>query len=140
MLAICGGSSLDQQTNNVTLWNLVEQVNIPPDAPAPPPGAVLPLEVHAYFELEPHEISRSFEVRFVLLAASGLETCTDAFKHRSVTPRYRTRTMGLPLPPVTGQYTLRVDFRSPGADDWHRDAASWPIAIVEAQRKPAVVH
>ena len=27
LLAVCGGSSLDQHSNNVTLFNLVEQIN-----------------------------------------------------------------------------------------------------------------
>jgi hypothetical protein len=139
LLAICGGSSLDQQSNNVTLFNLVEQLNVPPNAP-PPPGAVLPLEIHAYFQLAPLELNTQFELRFAMVASTGLETCTDAFAHRSATPRYRTRTMGLPLPPVTGQYELRVDWRQAGGEGWQRDAAAWPITIVEAVKRPTTVH
>jgi hypothetical protein len=137
MLAVCGGSSLDQHSNNVTLFNLVEQLNLP--AP-PPPGAVIPLEIHAYFQLSPAEVNAEFEVRFAMVAGTGLETCTDPFKHRSITPRYRTRTVGLPLPPVSGHYELRVDWRQPGAEGWNRDDIGWPITIVEAAARPATVH
>jgi len=138
LLTLTSGSSLDQYSNNVTLFNLVEQINVPPLAP-PPPGGLLPLEVHAYFQLLPHEISTSFEIRFVLLAGSGLETATEPFAHKSATPRYRTRTLGVPLPPVMGQYELKVDFRLSGHEGWTRDAAAWPLAIVEAS-SPSVTH
>lgn len=138
LLAVCAGSSLDQQSNNVTLFNLVEQLNVPPGAP-PPPGNVIPLEMHAYFVLAPQEIGSQFDVRFAMVASSGLETFSEAFSYRSVTPRFRTRTAGLPFPPVVGQYELRVDVRS-GGGSWTRDAAFWPIAIVEATPRPTVTH
>lgn len=138
LLAVCAGSSLDQQSNNVTLFNLVEQLNVPPGAP-PPPGGVIPLEMHAYFTLAPHEMQVAFEVRFVMLAASGLETFSEVFTHRAVTPRFRTRTAGLPFPPVVGQYELRVDVRVAGGS-WTRDSVFWPIVIVEATQRPAVTH
>lgn len=138
LLAVCAGSSLDQQSNNVTLFNLVEQLNVPPGVP-PPPGGVIPLEIHAYFIVAPHETQVPFEIRFAMVAASGLETFSDIFSHRSVTPRFRTRTAGLPFPPVVGQYELRIDVRSGGAS-WAREAVFWPIVIVEASSRPAVTH
>lgn len=138
LLAVAAGSSLDQHSNNVTLFNLVEQLNVPPGAP-PPPGGVVPLEIHAYFMVAPHEMQQSFDVRFVMVAASGLETMSDVFTHRSVTPRFRTRTAGLPFPPVVGAYELRVDVRMTGGS-WSRDAALWPIAIVEATPRTELTH
>jgi hypothetical protein len=139
MLTIASGSSLDQYSNNVTLFNVVEQLNVPPGAP-PPQGGVVPLEIHAYFQLLPHEVNQPFDVRFAMVAHSGLETFSDAFSHRSVTPRYRTRTVGLPFPPVTGQYELRVDWREAGTEGWHREPVAWPVVIVEASPRPAVTH
>lgn len=140
-LGVASGSSVDQHSNNVTLFNLVEQINVPPGAPPPPQGLV-PLEMHAYFELSTIEVGREIEVRFVMVAPTGLETPTDAFRHRPVTPRYRTRTFGLPFPPVTGQYDLRVDWRYVGEEGWHRDPLRWPVAIVEAAaaRPAGAVH
>ena len=139
LLAVCSGSSLDQYSNNVTLFNVVEQLNVPPGAP-PPPGGVVPLEIHAYFQLSQHETNERFDVRFAMIAQSGLETFSDVFSHRSVTPRYRTRTIGLPFPPVTGSYELRVDWRAEATESWHREQLAWPITIVEAAQRPPVTH
>jgi hypothetical protein len=139
LLALVGGSSLDRYSNNVTLFNLVEQLNFPRERP-PPPGAVLPLEVHAYFQLDEHEVNQRFELRFSMVAPSGLETVTDAFSHRSSTSRFRTRTMGLPFPPVGGSYELRVDTRRDESEPWHRQAASWPVIVAETEPRPAVTH
>jgi hypothetical protein len=139
LLAVSGGSSLDRYSNNVTLFNLVEQLNFPKEQP-PAPGTVLPLEVHAYFELAPEETNRRFEMRFSLVAATGLETVTDPFAHRPTTPRYRTRTMGLPLPPVIGSYELCVDTRAEGTEHWQRDRLRWPLLITEVEPRPTVTH
>lgn len=138
-LVVAGGSSLDRHTNNVTLFNLVEQLNYPKDRP-PPPGVLLPLELHAYFHLDPEETGRSFEVRFTLVAQTGLETPTDAFSHRSTTGRYRTRTLGLPMPPVAGSYSLCVDTRQSSDDTWHRHHMAWPFTVAEVEPRPRVTH
>ena len=139
LIAVAGGSSLDRYTNNVTLFNLVEQLNWPKGQVAPP-GVVLPLEVHAYFELAPEELNQRFDVRFTLVASTGLETVTDSFSHRSSTARYRTRTVGLPMPPVVGEYWLCVDTRQTDSSSWQRDRLSWPLIFAEAEPRPAVTH
>lgn len=139
LLGISAGSSLDQQSNNVSLFNLVEQVNVPPGAP-PPPNNLLPLELHAYFRLSPEELGKTLEMRFALVAPSGLETLSEVVRHTCATPRYRTRTLGLPFPPVVGHYELRVDFRISPQAPWIRDALAWPISFVEIESKPRVTH
>lgn len=138
-LSVCAGSSVDQRSNNVTLFNLVEQINVPPGAP-PPPKGLIPLEIHAYFDLFPDEIGNSFEIRFVMVAPSGLETPSDPVKHKPVTPRYRTRTVGLPFPPVVGHYTLKVDVRMAGSVGYQRQSVGWPVTIAEADLKPRLTH
>jgi len=139
LLAISVGSSLDQQSNNITLFNLVEQLNFPKHAP-PPAGALLPLEVHAYFHLDHGELNQRFEVRFVLVGDTGLESPTEAFGHRSTTARYRTRTFGVPMPPAVGAYELRVDARPVGSEDWQRDLIRWPLTVTHSEPRPAVTH
>jgi hypothetical protein len=139
MLAISAGSSLDQQSNNITLFNLVEQINFPKNAP-PPAGSLLPLEVHAYFQLDRGEVNQRFEVRFVLVADTGLESPTEPFNHRSTTSRYRTRTFGVPMPPAAGSYELRVDSRPVGSEDWQRDLVRWPLVVTHTEPRPAVTH
>jgi hypothetical protein len=139
MLTLASGSSLDQQSNNVSLFNVVEQLNLPRGV-EPPPGALLPVEIHAYFQLDPGELNQRFEMRFALVASTGLETLTDAHAHKSPTPRYRTRTMGLPVPPIADSYQLRIDLRAVGSEDWTRDPQAWPLIVAHAEARPAVTH
>jgi hypothetical protein len=138
-LTLCGGSSLDQHSNNVTLFNVVEQVNLQPNVD-PPPGAFLPLEVHAYFMLGPGELAQPFEVRFALVAPTGLEMLTDATPHKATTPRYRTRSLGLPAPAIPGNYQLCVDIRQPGTDGFNREMLQWPLVVARLEPRPTVVH
>jgi hypothetical protein len=139
MLTLASASSLDQQSNNVSLFNVVEQLNLPRGV-EPPPGALLPLEIHAYFQLDPGELNQRFEMRFALVASTGLETLTDAHPHKSPTLRYRTRTMGLPVPPIADSYQLRIDVRPVGSEQWSRDPQAWPLIVAQAEARPAVTH
>jgi hypothetical protein len=139
LLATTVGSSLDQQSNNISLFSLVEQINVPPGVP-PPPGGKIPLEVHAYFRLLPGELGQVLELRFILEAKTGLETIGEVISHRVTSPRFRTRTLGLAVPPVLGHYELRVDYRVASQGEWQRDPLAWPIAFLEADTKPTVTH
>ena len=155
LLCVSSGSAIDRQSNNVSLFNLVEQINVPPNTP-PPPRGLIPVEIHAYFQLSQFHVQREFELRFALRAESGLETLSEVFRHRVTAPRFRVRTLGLPYPPVLGQYTLQVDLRVLGermsgervigdrlpAEDgaWQRQTAAWPLALYEIEQRPKVTH
>lgn len=138
-LTVCGGSSVDQHSNNVSLFNVVEQVNVNPNATEPPQG-LLPLEIHAYWLLFPDEIGEHFETRFVLVADTALETPSSVFRHRPVTKRFRTRVMGVPYPPVFGEYVLYVDWRRDDQRPWERCGLHWPISIQVAETRPPTTH
>ncbi len=139
LLAIALGSSLDQQSNNITLFNLVEQVNVPPRV-SRSARSLIPLEIHAYFRLTGDELRQPFEVRYVLVARTGLETYSDVTVLTSISPRFRTRTFGVPLPPVADQYDLRLEWRRSSRDPWRRDPVSWPLTITEQVPAPTVTH
>jgi hypothetical protein len=139
LLAVGSGSSVDQHSNNITLFNLVEQLNFARQS-WPPPGALLPLEMHAYLRFEAYELNQKFELRFVLVGDNGLETPTNAFSHRSTTARYRTRTFGLPAPPAPGGYELRVEFRAQSDAAWQRDPMTWPLVVAQNEPRPSVTH
>jgi len=139
LLACAVSSSLDQTSNNVSLFQLVEQVNVAPDAPRPGSGQ-LPVEIHAYFQVDHQELGADWELRYVLVSPTGLETSSEIFRHRVVTPRFRTRTLGLPIPPVNGHYVIAVDFRRHGEESFRRDPLTWPVSFVEVRREPTVTH
>jgi hypothetical protein len=139
LLTLASSSSLDQQSNNVSLFNVVEQINLPRGV-EPPPGALLPMEIHAYFQFDPSELNQRLEMRFALVASSGLEALTDVHAHKSATVRYRTRTIGMPVPPIAGSYQVRIDWRVAGSEHWSRDPMSWPVVVAMAEARPAVMH
>jgi hypothetical protein len=140
LLCVSSGSAIDRQSNNVSLFSLVEQINVPPRAP-PPPRGLIPVEVHAYFQLSPLQHGRELEMRFVLCADTGLETLSEVFRHRVTASRFRVRTLGLPYPPVIGQYSLQVELRVVGEDSgWQRQSAAWPLALHELEMRPRVTH
>jgi hypothetical protein len=140
LLCVSSGSAIDRHSNNVSLFGLVEQINVPAGAP-PPPRGLIPVEVHAYFQIAGTELNREFELRYALCAETGLETLSEVFRHRATASRFRVRTLGLPYPPVAGQYQLQVDFRLSGDDAaWQRQPAAWPIALHELERRPRVTH
>ena len=140
LLCISSGSAIDRHSNNVSLFTLVEQINVPAGTP-PPPRGLIPVEIHTYLLLAGGELNRDFELRYALCAETGLETLSDVFRHRATTSRFRIRTLGLPYPPVAGQYQLQVDFRIAGDEArWQRQAAAWPIALHELERPPRVTH
>ena len=132
------GSSVDQHTNNVSIFNVIEQITVPPDAP-PPPHGVLPVEVHVYWRAT-EDSEEAFEVRLVMVAESGLETVSPVQKHTQLRGRLRTRTLGLPFPPVMGRYQLVVDWRRDQNQEWQREELNWPINLQEGERKPRVTH
>ena len=99
LLCVTSGSSVDRQSNNVSLFNLVEQVNVPAGGPRPL-RSVIPVEIHAYFQLDSERHERELEMRFALRAETGLETFSDVFRRRAPGRRFRVRSLGLPCPPV----------------------------------------
>ncbi len=54
--------------------------------------------------------------------------------------RYRTRTMGTPIPPIPDNYQLRVDVRAVGTEEWSRDPMAWPLVVALAEARPTVTH
>jgi hypothetical protein len=129
---------VDQHTNNVSLFNVIEQITVPPNI-EPPPNGIIPIEVHTYWRADDGE-EPPFEVRLVMVASTGLETSSPVQRHARVVGRLRTRTLGVPFPPVMGRYALCVDWRREGEEDWRREALTWPISLHQSDGKPRVTH
>lgn len=127
LLAVCSGSSVDRELNNVSLFNLVEQVAVP-ELQA---GSNLPLELHAYWEAGPGELNAGFECRFVLLRDGEVSgSPSPAIRFQQDAPRVRARLLGLPVP-GSGPHRLGVEWRRlcDGEEPWTRESALWPIAF-----------
>ena len=140
LLTTCNGSSVDQQSTNVSLFSLVENVSVPASA-TQRPNSLLPLEVHAYWRVGPTETKAPFQARFVMVnTTTGLETSGPVLNHRPVVARFRTRTLGVPFPPVLGEYTLHVDRRATDEDPWSREAVGWPIHLRPVDKQQMVTH
>jgi len=121
LLAAAVGSSVDSRTNNFTLFSLVEQVTLG-EYPAD-----LPIEIHAYFELEPAEINTEIYIRVVLL--SEIDVPRQEFEPlRLMTNSVRIRVCvaGLKIP-EPGKYYLGVEARSGNTAPWNRFEARWPL-------------
>ena len=123
----------------MTLFNLVEQINVPEGQPLPA-GQVVPIELHGYWRFAPDEAREEFETRFVLVSLeTGLEAPSEVARHKAHTSQLRTRTMGMPLPPVAGTYELRTDWRLVGNEGWNRDNSVWPLRVIERpQTRPSL--
>lgn len=138
LIDVAYGSSLDQRTNNFTLFNLVERVALP-HVPQP-----LPLELHAYFDIPVEERRREHELRFVLLSESGTASFSRAFQFTPRSARHRLRATGMVVQEF-GRQRILVETRLRGEDDnrWTRSVFSWPLEVREraaaanGQRGPA---
>ena len=140
MLCACAGSSVDQHTNNVSLFNLVDHVHVAPGAFGSL-RAIVPIEAHAYWRFRREELNQELEVRYVMINESTtLETASESVKHRVVSLRMRSRLVGVPLPPVADDYELGIDWRWTSETSWRREAQRWPLKILERSAKPRVTH
>jgi len=132
LLSVCSGSSVDRELNNVSLFNLVEQVAVPGFQP----GMTLPLELHAYWEASPAELGADHECRFVLLRGEEVSgQPSPPIRFRQESPRVRARALGLPIP-APGAHQLGVEWRKVGEERWHREAVRWPITFDAAPAAP----
>lgn len=127
LLAIASGSSVDQVSNNLSLFNLVEQVKVSDELL----GQVLPFEAHIYWFVSEQGHEKDFEVRVVRVPVGGGEDDPGTimpFRSAS-TNRVRFRSGGFRLPNSYGQYVLAVEWRVKGEEFWNRESATWPLVI-----------
>jgi hypothetical protein len=134
LLAVCSSSSLERDTNNMSLFHLTEEVQAPPfDG-----GQNVALQVHAYFEAEENEVGRTFEMRALWLAADGAVTYSPN-PNAPVTMearRMRVRTQNLAMPPAFGAYKLQLEWRRDATDTWTREPAAWPFTVTRVATIP----
>jgi len=125
LLAVSQGSSLDSESNNFTLFGLVERVSLAPGAPLE--NLVLPFEMHCYWEFAPNEIDVDFEFRIVF-TDGDTERATQSYTLRSTKARLRIRLQGMPVL-LHGKVVVRTEWRRKGEEKWSRESVFWPLEI-----------
>jgi hypothetical protein len=129
LFALCAGSSLEKDTNCLTLFRLIEGVTTTAEGLGQP----VPIEVHAYFWVESGANDASFEMRVIRIASDGSEDAGSGLAFRTEAgPRMRVRIGALRLPKAFGLYTLRLEWRPTGTETWHPEPLRWPLDLTEA--------
>jgi len=135
LLAVARTSSLDSATNNWSLFNLVEQMQVLADQVGITKQFTLPLEVHVYWQLSSEEINREFQFRLVARKGSE-ETALKPLTLKTDKSRYRIRLQGFAIPYV-GDVRLETEWRFGEREKWRRCSIFWPLQIqVESSTSP----
>lgn len=127
LVAVAEASALDQTSNNWSLFNLIEQVQVAVDSPQHLAGRVLPYEVHTYWEMAADEIGREFVARIVLVKNNERKESREL----SIRPdkiRHRLRGRGVPFF-FEGQSYVTVEWRFADGQDWHPTPFAWPLFV-----------
>ena len=125
LVIVCSASSLDVDSNNLSLFNLVERVQFRAGALA---QLIMPLEVHACWSFSGDERDRDYEARWVVCGADGVEVVGKTFPLRTATPRFRMRMFGIGIPSVSGECAVRTEWRALEGG-WTREPVTWPLAL-----------
>lgn len=132
LVAVCGSSSVDQRSNNFSLFVLVEAVQLPVVP------TTLPLEMHVYYEFEEAEVGRPYQVRVELVDQRGISRWQSPWTPvTSLSRRHRVVLAGLGIPDA-GYFHLFAAMRPDGepVDDAQRSSFGWPFEVTRAEAPP----
>ena len=135
LVAVCTGSSRDTDTQNMTLFNLIERCEVY-EWSKEVHGEFLPFEIHAYFFAAPSDETQVAEVRVVQVSTDGSEA-ENASPPAMVTfdkPHMRAILKGLPYNGIPGSYDVRAEWRASADQPWTHSTTSWPLEIVAVSR------
>lgn len=124
-LITCQGASLDQATQNWTLFSTVEQVS------TPFLGVPHPLETITFWHVPDAELNKKFKLRLVLETENGNQRAAETPELEFVAGarRHRLRILGFPFPATPGHYVAKVEWRSAESATWQKEAAEWRVEI-----------
>lgn len=131
-IAMCMSSSIDRDSNSISLFNVVEEIAISQFEPR----AVVQISAHIYFEAAPEDRGKLFETQSVWISETGTETVgegTNTLPVAANARRIRTRSMFLRLPPELGAHSLTIAWREVGTLTWERTPLFWPLIVREGQ-------
>ncbi|MCB9637393.1 MAG: hypothetical protein H6728_10345 [Myxococcales bacterium] len=135
---ICSRSVIDEDTKNISLMDVVEQVTIDAES-AKQKDVLLPLpfEVVTLWSREDEAGKSNTEARLRLLSPEGTEINQQFYKiDLSEHPRMRTRIRVPGLPFVgPGNYVFCVDLRRQDGETW-REVARVPLQLQVESPQP----
>ncbi len=131
LLALCSGSSLDKNTNNASLFNIVEHLHVPPMLL----GQVIGVELHCYYFVSDDVAKHSkFEMRLIRTGTDGKDDVGGLLPFSiGEGKRARVSTQALRLPVAFDTYTLRIEWRMQGTEAWTEDPLRWPLIVENAE-------
>jgi hypothetical protein len=131
----CMHAVIDQESNLVSLLDVIEQINIP-GKPAPDKAVGLTLDLTTLWVRENPETPEKGRARITLVSPSGAELKSiimdvDLSAHERL--RSRGRFVGIPAP-EDGRYTFRVDSAPENSEEWIQ-VALIPLQIAFVEEK-----
>lgn len=127
---LCSHAVIDRDTNNVSIHNVLEQLNI---AGEPTPDVAIPVvfEIVTLWARTTPATAAQGMARVTMIDPQGNSTTISALKiNLSETERTRHRVIGRGLPASQpGRYRFRVDMQLEGEIEWHRVAVV-PLTVV----------
>lgn len=134
---ICGKSAIDRETNNISLFEVIERIEFTFTGSGEfPPGAPFNLELVTLWARQDPNTPAEAQMRVRLLAPDGRElSALPPFRLDLLTAsrmRQRTRIQGILLA-GSGWYDLEVAYRVTNGGDWIV-ATRVPLEIVLVQR------
>lgn len=131
MLCITSGSSLDKNTNNYSLFNVVEQCQLKSFP------AQAPFETHIWFEVESVERGERFELELLIKQGDEVLRRSNTWDIFPDSERYRVRINGLDIPQA-GRCKVTARFRPKGEGDWQNVGLEWPLHAEEVEKSKDV--
>lgn len=126
---VCSRAVIDRESNNVSLQNIIEQINIKGE-PIPDTAVAIQLEVVTLWARANTDGPSRGSTHLTLLSPSGkalgsFESEVDLSEYQ----RFRTRTHFQALPVTeSGRYNFRVELQNEGESEWHQ-VAMVPVEI-----------
>lgn len=131
---VCSNSVIDQDSNNISLQSVIEQLNITGTPPAPGAVPVVPitLEVVTLWAKTNFDEPAQGDARVTFLSPSGVPSEQLRFDYHidlSTYKRNRTRWRINGLPVLgAGPHTFRVELQNEG-EEW-REVATVPLEVI----------
>lgn len=135
---VCSRAVIDRESNNVSLQNIIEQINIRGE-PIPDRVVAVQLEVVTLWVRADFDVPSQATTRLTVLSPSGnvlgsFESDIDVSEYERF--RARVKFEGL-LMPELGRYAFRTELKNKGESEWH-EVATIPLKIVfvSPEREP----